>query len=63
MYFYTDLKGGGGHGLAGINIQNGAMERAVGLGELDDRFVTDEAAGILFVANSNRLLGYSVNNN
>ena len=63
MYFYTDLKGSGGHGLAGINIQNGGMERAVRLGELDDRFITDEAAGILFVANGNRLLGYSVNNN
>ena len=60
MYFYTDLKTSGGHGLAGINIQNGTMERAVRLGDLDDRFITDEAAGILFVANGNRLLGYSV---
>jgi outer membrane protein assembly factor BamB len=61
MYFYTDLKTSGGHGLAGINIQNGTMERAVRLGDLDDRFITDEAAGLLFVANGNRLLGYSVN--
>jgi outer membrane protein assembly factor BamB len=60
MYFYTDLKTAGGHGLAGINIQNGAMERALRLGDLDERFVTDEAAGVLFVANGNRLLGYSV---
>lgn len=61
MYFYTDLKTSGGHGLAGINIQNGVMERAVRLGDLDDRFITDEVVGLLFVANGNRLLGYSVN--
>ena len=61
MYFYTDLKISGGHGLAGINIQNGAIERQVRLGDLDERFVTDEAAGVLLVANGNRLLGYSVN--
>ncbi|MFN2577542.1 MAG: PQQ-binding-like beta-propeller repeat protein [Pyrinomonadaceae bacterium] len=60
MYFYTDLKNGGGRGLAGINIQTGTMERAVRLTDLDDRFVTDEAAGLLFVANGNRLLGYAV---
>lgn len=59
MYFYTDLKTGG-HGLAGINIQTGAIERALRLGDLDERFVSDEAAGMLFVANGNRLLGYSV---
>ena len=60
MYFYTDLKTAGGHGLAGINVQNGAAEREVRLGDLDERFVTDEAAGTLFTANGNRLLGYSV---
>ena len=60
MYFYTDLKTAGGHGLAGINIQNGGAEREVRLGDLDERFITDEAAGILFTANGSRLLGYSV---
>ncbi len=60
MYFYTDLKSGG-HGLAGINVQNGAAERAVRLADLDDRFVTDEVAGVLFTANGNRLLAYPVN--
>jgi outer membrane protein assembly factor BamB len=59
MYFYTDLKTGG-HGLAGINVQNGMVDRAVKLGDLDDRFVTDEVAGVLFSANGNRLLAYSV---
>ncbi|HYT49813.1 MAG TPA: PQQ-binding-like beta-propeller repeat protein, partial [Pyrinomonadaceae bacterium] len=57
MYFYTDLKTSG-HGLAGINIQNGLMERSLRLGDLDERFISDEAAGIIFVANGNRLLGY-----
>jgi hypothetical protein len=33
----------------------------VRLGDLDDRFVTDEAAGVLFTANGNRLLAYPVN--
>jgi hypothetical protein len=61
MYFYTDLKTGG-HGLAGINVQNGTVDRAVKLGDLDDRFVTDEVAGFLFSANGNRLLAYPVIN-
>ncbi len=60
MYFYTDLKRTGGHGLAGINIQSGLVDREVKLGDLDERFVTDEVAGILYVANGNRLVGYSV---
>lgn len=61
MYFYTDLKGHGGHGLAGVNIHSGVTERAVRLSDLDERFVTDEAAGMLFAANANRLFGYGVN--
>lgn len=60
MYFYTDLKIGG-HGLAGINIQNGAMERQIKLSDLDERFVTDEVAGRLFAGNGNRLVGYTIN--
>ena len=61
MYFYTDLQTGG-HGLAGINIQNGSLERQVRVRDLDERFITDEAAGMLFLANGNRLLAYSVAN-
>lgn len=60
MYFYTDLKRTGGHGLAGINIQNGIVDREVRLSDLDERFVTDEVAGILFAANGNRLVGFSI---
>ena len=59
MYFYTDLKTGG-HGLAGINIQDGSVDRQLRLGDLDERFISDEAAGMMYVANGNRLLGYSV---
>jgi outer membrane protein assembly factor BamB len=60
MYFYTDLKGLGGHGLAGINIQTGTQERAVRLSDLDERFVTDEVSGMLYSATGNRLMAYSV---
>lgn len=60
MYFYTDLKRSGGHGLAGINIQTGIVDREIRLSDLDERFVTDEVAGILFAANGNRIVGYSV---
>jgi len=61
MYFYTDLKTTGGHGLAGINIQNGSLDRQLRLSDLDERFISDEAAGMIYAANGNRLLGYSVN--
>ena len=60
MYFYTDLKGVDGNGLAGVNIHTGATDRAVRLSDLDERFVTDEVAGKLFSADGNRLIGYSV---
>src|SRR5207302_4576357 len=59
MYFYTDLKTGG-HGLAGVNINTGEAERSVRLSDLDERFITDEVAGVLYAANGNRLIGYSV---
>jgi len=60
MYFYTDLKGVDGNGLAGVNIHTGATDRAVRIKDLDDRFVTDEVVGILYSASGNRLIGYSV---
>ncbi len=59
MYFYTDLKTGG-HGLAGVNINSGETERSVRLSDLDERFITDEVAGVLYAASGNRLIGYSV---
>jgi outer membrane protein assembly factor BamB len=60
MYFYTNLKGVEGNGLAGVNIHTGATDREVRIRDLDERFLTDEVVGMLFSANGNRLLGYSV---
>ena len=61
MYFYTDLKGRDGNGLVGVNIHNGRSEREVRLSDLDERFVTDEVFGLMFVASGNRLLGHRLN--
>lgn len=60
MYFYTDLKGVDGNGLAGVNINTGETLRQVSLRELDERFITDEALGIMFVSAGNRMLAHSV---
>jgi hypothetical protein len=61
MYFYTNLSRGG-NGLAGVNINNGRTEREIRLNDLDERFVTDEALGIMFVAAGGKLLAYPVQN-
>lgn len=61
MYFYTDLKGRDGNGLAGVNINNGRTEREIRLSDLDDRFVTDEVFGVMYVADGNRLIGHRLN--
>lgn len=37
-------------GLAGVNVINGRTEREVRLSDLDGRFVTDEALGLMFVS-------------
>ncbi len=60
MYFYTDLKGRDGNGLAGVNIHTGETERQISLRDLDERFVTDEALGLMFVSTGNRMLAYPV---
>ena len=65
MYFYTDLKGrnsGGGHGLAGININTGRAERAVPLEDPDERFIADETSGLLYLARKDRLFAYTMLN-
>jgi len=61
MYFYTDLKGVDGNGLAGVNIHTGRTDRAIRLRELDERFISDEALGLMFVANGNRLTASPLN--
>ncbi len=60
MYFYTSLKGRGGNGLAGVNINSGETVRQIRLSDLDERFVTDEPLGLMFVSSGNRMLAYSV---
>ena len=59
MYFYTSLKDG--NGLVGINVNTGRLERTVRLSSLDERFINDEAANLLYVANDNLLLAYPLN--
>ncbi|HEX8144784.1 MAG TPA: PQQ-binding-like beta-propeller repeat protein [Pyrinomonadaceae bacterium] len=59
MYYYTDLRGGG-RGLAGVNVNTGATERAVRLNNPDERFVADEAASLLYTAKDDRLLAFSL---
>jgi hypothetical protein len=61
MYFYTDLKGVDGNGLAGVNIHTGETQRQIRLRELDERFISDEALGLMFVSAGNRLFAQSVN--
>ena len=60
MYFYTDLQGRDGNGLAGVNIHTGQTDREIRLRDLDERFITDEALGLMFVSTDNRMLAYSV---
>ncbi len=62
MYFYTDLQGRDGNGLAGVNINNGQTDREIRLRDLDERFITDEPLGLMFVSSGNRMLAYSVTN-
>ena len=57
MYFYTDLRGAG-RGLAGVNLNSGATGRAIRLGDPDERFVSDEATGLLYVSDGERLLAH-----
>lgn len=57
MYFYTELSRDG-RGLAGVNINNGQTLREVRLSNLDERFVTDEVLGVMYVANDNKIVGY-----
>ena len=61
MYFYTGLKNRDGNGLTGVNVNNGRTEREVRLSNLDERFVTDEALGLMFVTSGNRLIGHRLN--
>jgi len=58
MYFYTDLESRDGNGLAGVNVNTGRTDREVRLPDLDERFVADEALGLMFSASGNRVFGH-----
>jgi hypothetical protein len=60
MYFYTDLQGRDGNGLAGVNIHTGETAREIRLRKLDERFITDEVLSLMFVADGNRLVAYPI---
>jgi hypothetical protein len=60
MYFYTDLNGRDGNGLAGVNINNGRTDREIRLRDLDERFISDEPLGLMFVSSGNRMLAHSL---
>ena len=59
MYYYTDLRGG--RGLAGVNVNTGATERAVRLSDPDERFIADETTALLYTSRDDRLLAYGLN--
>lgn len=61
MYFYTDLQTREGDGLAGVNVNTGSTDREVRLSNLDERFVADEALGLMFSASGNRIYGHRLN--
>jgi outer membrane protein assembly factor BamB len=61
MYFYTDLKGLGGNGLAGVNVNTGETARQVRLSDPDARFVSDEIFDLLYTAKGERLYAYPLN--
>jgi len=60
MYFYTDLKTKDGNGLAGVNVNDGRVDREISIGTLDERFISDEILGVIYSASGNKLLSYSV---
>jgi len=61
MYFYTDLpRPFDRKGLAGVNVNNGATQRFVLVSDPDQRFVTDEAEGLLYSADGSRLTAYGI---
>ena len=55
MYFYTSLPGGG-RGLVGVDAETGRASREVRLSDPDERFISDEAAGLLYVSKGDRLV-------
>ncbi|MBV8860090.1 MAG: PQQ-binding-like beta-propeller repeat protein [Acidobacteria bacterium] len=57
MYFYSSLSGGG-RGLVGVDVETGRASREVRLSDPDERFISDEAAGLLYVSKGDRLVAH-----
>ncbi len=62
MYFYTDLKRKDGRGLVGVNTDTGRAEREIRLNEADDRIISDELIGLLYVSQDNCLYAFKLDN-
>lgn len=61
MYFYTDLpRPFDRKGLVGVNVHTGRDARYALVSEPDARFTTDEAVGLLYSADGNRLQAFDV---
>ncbi len=58
MYFYTDTRSG--RGLVGVNINTGMSSRSVRLNDPDERFISDEATGLLYVSKGDRMQAHSL---
>jgi outer membrane protein assembly factor BamB len=58
MYFYTDTRSG--RGLVGVNVNTGMPSRSVRLSDPDERFVSDEATGLLYVSKGERMQAHSL---
>jgi len=56
MYFYTDTRAG--RGLVGVNVNTGEPSRSVRLSDPDERFISDEATGLLYVSKGERMQAY-----
>ncbi len=63
MYFYTDLpKPYEKKGLIGVNVHTGKGTRYALVSDPDPMFVTDEASGLLYSADGNKLQAFSILN-
>lgn len=58
MYFYTEIEKG--NGLVGVNVNSGTAERSIRLNDPDERFISNEAANLLYISQGNRLLAYDL---
>ncbi|HKG14028.1 MAG TPA: hypothetical protein VKB12_11830, partial [Pyrinomonadaceae bacterium] len=58
MYFYTDTRSG--RGLVGVNVNTGEPTRSVRLSDPDERFISDEATGLLYVSKGERMQAHTL---